>query len=62
MDILADMEAETPEDMQEQLFDVVVEKIHEEGEEGDEAGAEEEEGNGTFVFDDAVEEDEAENR
>ena len=62
MDILADMEAETPEDMQEQLFDVVVEKIHEEGEEGDEAGAEEGEGNGTFVFDDAVEEDEAENR
>lgn len=62
MDILADMEAETPEDMQEQLFDVVVEKIHEEEEEGDEAGAEEEEGNGTFVFGDAVEEDEAENR
>ena len=61
MDILADMEAETPEDMQEQLFDVVVEKIHEEEGEGDEAGAEEE-GDGTFVFDDAVEEDEAGNR
>ena len=61
MDILADMEAETPEDMQEQLFDVVVEKIHEEEGAGDEAGAEEE-GDGTFVFADAVEEDEAGNR
>merc|ERR1719510_1056229 len=62
MDILADMEAETPEDMQEQLFDAVVEKIHEEDGEGDEAVAEDMEGEGTFVFDDAVGEDEAETR
>lgn len=59
MALLGEMEAETPEDMQEQLFDAVIEKIQEDGE-VDQAGDEEEVVEDTFVFADPEEDIEAE--